>query len=298
MTIENIVFSGGGFAGIIIHGVFFELINKQYIDIKNIKRIYGTSVGSLLGVIFSLGIDKNILDDYIIKRPLKKLFNIELDIFSNKTNKFGFFDIENIIKEILSPLLTFVGLSEDTTLKELYDKTSIELFLYSVNIMTFEELSLSHNSFPDLKIIKAVSMSCSVPIVFQPIYFNDNHYIDGGLLNHYPLNKCISDLNKIKKNNDTNIDVSDTILSFRVFWNYNTLDIKDMNFISYIFFFIKQMLSKYFSMQDYKNIKNEILIPLNETFISNTFDLLDSDKDKKKLIDEGIKYANIFLDNK
>ena len=275
---------------------------EKYIDIKNIKRIYGTSIGSLLGVVFSLGIDKNILDDYIIKRPLKKLFNIELDIFSNKTNKFGFFDIENIIKEILSPLLTFVGLSEDSTLKDLYNKTSIDLYLYSVNIMTFEELSLSHNTYPDLKIIKAVSMSCSVPIVFQSVYFNDNYYIDGGLLNHYPLNKCICDIKKNQKNNDTNdtndSDISDTILSFRVYWDYNNLDIKEMNFISYVFFFIKQMLVKFFSIQEYITIKNEVLIPINETFISNTFDLLDSDKDKKELIHKGIEHANIFLDNK
>jgi hypothetical protein len=60
------------------------------------------------------------LDDYLIKRPWDKVFNIKpINILNLWTEK-GIFD-SNIIKEILTPLLTVNGLSELITMKEFYD---------------------------------------------------------------------------------------------------------------------------------------------------------------------------------
>lgn len=300
MAIENLVFSGGGFAGMIIHGAFFHLLSQKYFDINKIKRIYGTSVGSLLAAMYCLKIDKEILDDYIIKRHWNKTFNFEVDIFSNKSNKFGFFNIEHIIEETLTPLLTYINISKDCTLKELYEKTSIEIFLYTVDIITFEEICLSYKTFPDLKLIKAVSMSCSVPIIFQPVCINEKYYVDGGLLNNYPLHNCIDDIkreNSNKENDNCDDDILSQILSFHVNWNYETVTIKNMNFIDYLFFLIKKLLFKFFSIQNYIKINNEILISIKDSLAFNGFNLLDSNEEKEKLINKGIEYAKTFLSN-
>ena len=48
MTIKHIVMCGGGYNGIYTMGVLDYLFEQNFFDIKNIKTIYGTSVGGLL----------------------------------------------------------------------------------------------------------------------------------------------------------------------------------------------------------------------------------------------------------
>ena len=38
---------------------------------------------------------------------------------------------------------------------------------------------LMHNTYPDLKIIKAVQASSSIPLIFPPVIINDEYFIDG-----------------------------------------------------------------------------------------------------------------------
>ena len=39
----------------------------------------------------------------------------------------------------------------------------------------------------DLELVKAITMSSSLPIVFRPIEYDNTLYCDGGLLNSYPI---------------------------------------------------------------------------------------------------------------
>ena len=46
---------------------------------------------------------------------------------------------------------------------------------------------LNYKTHPDLKIYDAIHMSCSLPIIFDPIKINGNFYIDGGLYANAPI---------------------------------------------------------------------------------------------------------------
>ena len=70
MTIKHIVISGGGPTGFITYGAVRYLSKEKFWDLKNIETIYGSSIGALMGVVFSLGYDWEWLDDYFIKRPM------------------------------------------------------------------------------------------------------------------------------------------------------------------------------------------------------------------------------------
>lgn len=320
MKKEHLVFSGGGIAGFLHHGAFMHLIEKNFINFDDIKSIHGTSIGAFLSVIYSLKIDKKILNNYIINRPLDKLFSIESGFLFNNSNKLGFFNILEITKKILEPLFKYVNIDIDITMKEFYNKTSIEIFLYTINVIKFDCVTISHETFPNLKVVDAVAMSSSVPIIFQPIFYENNFYIDGGILNNYPLQSCIdhlknnsSGLNNItdnsnnitndeneddnkKSDNDTNIN--DSIMSFSLKWEHENEEIENMTFLTYIFFFVKQIILKFVSMQITENIENEIVMKTDSVLRSNSLQILNSSEKKNKLISVGKEHAESFLTNK
>ena len=52
--IQHIVINGGGPTGWLTYGALKYLFEKNFIHLDNIKSIYGTSAGAILGVIFLL----------------------------------------------------------------------------------------------------------------------------------------------------------------------------------------------------------------------------------------------------
>jgi predicted acylesterase/phospholipase RssA len=96
MTIKHLVISGGGPIMIQILSAFQELEKNNYVNMKNIETIYGTSAGAIIGIIFSLGFEWETINDYIIKRPWQDVFPIKvqkiLDAYSNK----GIFNIKTV----------------------------------------------------------------------------------------------------------------------------------------------------------------------------------------------------------
>ena len=190
--INHLVFSGGGPAGLILYGACKYLHEKKVWDLKNIKSIYGTSIGALLGLIVSLDYEWNILDDYLIKRPWNKVFKISLDNFLNCFYEKGLLG-SDVVYSLIGPLLKAKDLDINITFGELYKYTGIELHMYTANInnSVIELVDLSYLTHKELSVCTGLCMSMSYPFVFKPIIIDGICYIDGGILNNFPLDKCI-----------------------------------------------------------------------------------------------------------
>ena len=78
-------------------------------------------------------------------------------------------------------------------MSEFYDFSKIHLFLFAVDVNTFDVIKISHKSHPDLKLIDAIFITCSIPFLFQPTYLNNTYLVDGGVICNYPLDYCIED---------------------------------------------------------------------------------------------------------
>ena len=202
--IKHLVISGGGGGYFVIYGVLKYLALKDFWNIADIESIYATSSGSFIAIILSLGYDWESLDDYLIKRPWEKVIVLKPDQFINCWKNKGILD-RTIFKLILEPLLIAKDLSGDITMQELYDYTSIELHIYTTNIngMIPTTVDISYKTHPDLCAYKAVAMSSTIPIMFSPICDGSNCYIDGALLNNFPVDECIKNLKTEKKTEET-----------------------------------------------------------------------------------------------
>ena len=188
--IKHIVINGGGPTGLLSYGALKYLFEHKFVSIENVKSIYGTSVGGIFGVIISLNYDWVTLDDYLMKRPWDKVFKLEPnDLLGLYTNQ-GLFSF-NLVEAFLKPLMEAKELSMDITLQEYYEYNNIDHHFFTVETNTMTKIDLNHKTYPDLSLIKALEMTTAIPVLFKPIFMNDNCYIDGGVLNNYPVKDCL-----------------------------------------------------------------------------------------------------------
>jgi predicted acylesterase/phospholipase RssA len=247
--VRHLVFSGGGPAGLINYGAAKILEKEKLWSLANIQSIYGCSIGAYIGIIISLGYEWEWLDDYFIKRPWGKVFALNAQNFMDAYEEKGLLG-EKILLESLKPLLCAKDLNEHCTLKELYEfnKIDIHIFTTNINSLRLEKVDLSHMTHPDLSVIKALCMSTSYPLAFKPVCIGDDCFIDGGLLNNFPLNDCLAQDNCHP----------DDILAFKNIW----LD-KDMykitsesSIIDYMILLTKKMQREICTEKSQKVIKN------------------------------------------
>ena len=286
--IEHIVINGGGPTGLISYGVLRHLFQEKFVDINNIKSIYGSSIGGLFGVIISLKYDWDTLDDYIMKRPWKKVLKVELEDFFNLFYTKGLFSF-SIVEEFLKYLLEAKDLSIHTTLKQYYEYNNIDHHFITVEINSFKKIDLNHITHPDLSLIKAIEMTCAFPILCKPVFINNDCYIDGGLLDNYPLKLCL-DNEKCKKNQ---------ILGIKNIHEEQQLNItENMNLLEYLQTMMNHIIIK-LRVENEENITipNEVVCICKKNLSNYTqwlTYLTEIDK-REELIQNGKNFAELFL---
>lgn len=194
--IKHIVINGGGPTAFISYGVIRKLCQEEYIAMENISSIYATSSGAIIAALISLKYDWNVVDDYIIKRPWDKVFQLQPEDFFNIFQSKGLFQF-NMAYEVFRHLLEAKELSVDITLKELFEYNKISLHFVTLELNKFEKVIVSHKTYPDITLLKAIEMSTAFPILFKPIFeeglVGDKCYVDGGIVDNYPLCTCIEE---------------------------------------------------------------------------------------------------------
>jgi predicted acylesterase/phospholipase RssA len=267
MTIKHLVFSGGGPAGFIFYGALKELNKNKVWEFKNIESIYSTSIGSLIALIVILNYEWSWMDDFMIKRPWDKTLNLDnTDHLLNIINDKGAIGDE-IISEVIKPLLFGRDLKENITLKELYEYSNIDFHIFTTNINTtdtFEKIDLSHKTYPNLTLFQAITMSVSIPIIFKSICIDNKCYMDGGITNNFPLNDCL---------NDTNCH-NNEILAFFSNTTYNSSNItNDTSTIDYLMILLRNIIIKLVLDNTSKqaNINNILNCGFSEDFKEKNF---------------------------
>ena len=291
MTFKHLVLGSGGPVGFMMYGALKELNKNNVWNIKDIESIYATSVGSWLATILLLDLDWEWIDDFLIKRPLEKLANISKQDYLKILNLNGIIDSLDFMTKYFKPLFMAKDIDINITLKEFYDKTKVDLYIYTVNMNTLsiiEEIELSHKSHPDLSLIKAISMSSCVPFLFKPIIEDDKCYLDGALLNGLPINSCLN-RNKLEET-----------LIFRHIETRDTLvAITDKTYvIDYIRIFISKILYKLIDITKEMQITSpytvEYYIDKDIYTNENWFNILNSKEERELLINTGIECGKIF----
>ena len=296
MTIKHLVMSGGGQIGFSYLGAMEYLTEKDFVNIDNIESIYATSVGTIISVILSLKYDFSTIKKYAIERPWKDVFKISAkQIMESYTNK-GLYDIKTIEKTF-KPLLEANDLSITITMKEFYEYSQKDLHFFCFDLNTYKTVEITHTEYPDLSLLKAIYMSCSLPGIFIPTIMDGKCLIDGAPLANYPLNYCLRDhpnkdeilgLNFVYKNEDGTECSGNNIIN------------DDSDLLDYVLAMSLNSFNYITSSIKYDNIENVIECCSSSTIltIDNISHAVGSIEGRQDLYDKGIECAKRFLEAK
>ena len=184
----GIVLSGGGIRGIAHLGVLQALSEAGI----RFSKISGTSAGSIVGALFAQGHQPDEILRIFLKTSLIKFLR---PAFGTP----GLLSLDHTIsffKEYL-PHDSFSGLQ-------------IPLVITATN---FSEAKLVY--FSSGKLIEPLLASSSIPGFFKPIIINGKMFVDGGVLNNFPVEPLRDDCDFIIGSSCNHLPVVDKIINFR-----------------------------------------------------------------------------------
>ena len=135
--------------------------------------------------------------------------------------------------------------------------------------------------------VDALAMSMAYPFAFTPVFVDDKCYIDGGLLNNYPLRDCIEET----KCSD------DEILSFKNIWVLEECKVsEESNVFDFLLVILRKMKREIDTEDAQGEIKNTVRCLIEDLDgMPSWMNALSTQELRKKLIERGEHQANIFL---
>ena len=166
----GLVLSGGGARGIAHIGVL-KALNELKIHPTIIS---GTSAGSIIGVLYAMGMSSQEMLDFVGHSSLWKFFRFEWSA--------GGLSNLNYLKERLIQ----VGIPPN------FEDLQKKLFVTATNL-TKGKTEIFHEG----PLLDTILASCSIPLVFKPVIINGDRYADGGILNNLPASAIISQAQRL-----------------------------------------------------------------------------------------------------
>lgn len=286
-TIKHIVISGGGTFGLTVYSLLAELQKKEFWNLKTIESFYGTSVGTIVTMFILLDYDYQTIEDYLIKRPWDKLFQYDIEKCISSFDNCGAFDISAFYKAF-EPLFKGKDIDLDITLKELYDKTQKDFFIYTTELNSFTCVCLSHHTHPEWKVMDAIYASCCLPIIFRPLIKGDQAYADGGIFLNYPISKLL----------EKEVNQDEILGIYKDFTDdENKKTISDTSTLLDYFAIVLKNVVKFTNNRKENTCKFQIRLNNLPTTLETMFDFINVQDHRKELIEEGKQQAQQFLDS-
>jgi predicted acylesterase/phospholipase RssA len=177
---KNLVLSGGG-----VRGLYYLGFMKYYESrLEEFKNLVGTSIGSFFVAAIAIGYKSGELRPHVINIiDYTKVKNIQLFSFLSNLGLDDATNLEHYIKKMIRDKIG----RKDITFLQLYTQFGKTIVIPVVCIQTKQVLYLSKDTFPHLKVWKAIRMSMSVPFLFKPYVYRGLSYVDGGIKHNFAI---------------------------------------------------------------------------------------------------------------
>lgn len=189
--IDTLILSGGGPSGIAYAGILKALTDYDILKRDELKYIITTSVGIVFAILYLLDYTILQIEKIVLEADITKILNVDDLEIDNLLVKFGLFSNKQI-GDSISSFIRHKTDKNDLTLKELYDYSKIVLTVKVYNVDRGKTEYFDYKNTPDISLIKISMMTTAIPYLFQPVEYNNNLYVDGGLKGHFPIEVCKS----------------------------------------------------------------------------------------------------------
>ena len=180
---KTLVLSGGGVRGFAHLGALQLLQEKNILD--TVEHYLACSVGTIISFLIIIGYRPNNLYEFLKMININKMQSFDFD---NVLNNFGI-DNGHLIMDMLESCLEVKMNVKNITFKQLHEISKKKLTVCATCINTRSETYFSHDTHPDLDVLLAIRMSISIPFLFTPVKYDNCYYIDGAVINNYPIDK-------------------------------------------------------------------------------------------------------------
>lgn len=194
---ENLSFEGGGAKGYAYIGAV-QALEKAGIYPSQVRRVAGTSVGSILAMFAALGASSEAMVELV---PT----NLQLLVMDGSGGQVGSMMRTAVTRgmhpgqrsyEFLGKVLKDFTGSADITFRQLFEQSKRELCVPVTNVTRMMTEYCHPKTTPNMPVRVAVRMSMSLPVLLQPVLLQKTAagkevalaevYIDGGLLCNNP----------------------------------------------------------------------------------------------------------------
>jgi predicted acylesterase/phospholipase RssA len=183
---HNIAFSGGGVHTLAFIGCLKYLEETK--KVSDIVNIIGSSGGSCIALMVALNLShsdmKTCINDVYTQN--KHLFGTSIKNIFNIPKKFGMMD-SKIIDVFVRYVLEKKNIQENVTFLELIKITGKHLIIPVTNLSQKKIEYLSVDTFPEMEIVTAIKMSTCIPILFEPIKYYNDLYVDSLIYCNFPI---------------------------------------------------------------------------------------------------------------
>lgn len=183
----GLALSGGGIRGVAHLGVIQALMDSGII----FSHISGTSAGAVAAAFFAEGYSPKDILKIIKDAKLFKLLRPAL----GSTGLVSILNVRTLIQKYI-PHNSFDKLKTKVTI------SSVDLGESKLVYFTEGELDI------------AILASCCLPGIFRPIIINDHMYVDGGILNNFPVDPLVGNCDFIIGSSCNHLPVVRDIKSF------------------------------------------------------------------------------------
>lgn len=179
-----LVISGGGLKGLAGLGSLKCLIDNNIIN--TINTLAGSSVGAVICFLYNIGYGPKDMYEILKLIDFTQLIkyiepeNLLLDPY------FGISSPEPIIYSIYK-FMKNKNINKNLTFLQLYNMTKINLIITGTCLNDISIKYFSYNTTPDMQILKALRITISIPFIFRPYQYDGKLWVDGGIMNNFPI---------------------------------------------------------------------------------------------------------------
>jgi predicted acylesterase/phospholipase RssA len=151
--------------------------------LSSVDTIVASSIGSVIGSLFLIGYTpleiKNLMNKVNMSlMPLTAMSEMTTRTYGAETGN----DLVHFLEAAFDKKI-----GKDATFKDLFEKRGSRMIITATNLNRSETRFFSVDTDPHTKILDACRMSMSLPFLFTPVPYQGSLYIDGSILNNYPI---------------------------------------------------------------------------------------------------------------
>jgi len=158
---------------------------EEQVGLGHISTFYGSSIGAIISGLLIVGYSPMEMLTYICVEKIMPQMLSAVDISKIITNQ-CLLD-QMILPQLLTDMI-MKKLGYIPTLQQLVERFQKRLCVCTIDREhPTTPVYISNENHPDLSMVHAIHMSAAVPFVFGYAKYMDKEYLDGGLLDQFPI---------------------------------------------------------------------------------------------------------------